>query len=122
MAPTSKSDILRNLFAAYHAKDRAGLERAFADDFRFTSPYDDGIDQAAYFERCWPGNARIKLNVIERIFEQGDEAFVTYKCSTHDGTEFRNTEFFRFTGDKICSIDVYFGASYKNGVFVKQPS
>jgi hypothetical protein len=122
MAAPSKSDILRNLFADYHARNRVGVERAFANDFRFTSPYDDGIDQVAYFERCWPGNERIKLNVIERIFEQGDEAFVTYKCSTHDGTEFRNTEFFQFDGDKIRSIDVYFGASYKNGMFVKQPS
>src|SRR3954463_7390888 len=118
---TGKSEILRNVFAAYHAKDRATLERTFADDFSFTSPYDDGIDKSGYFERCWPGNERIKLNVIERIFEKADEAFVTYKCTTHDGTEFRNTEFFRFDGDKIRSIEVYFGASYKNGVFVKQP-
>ena len=122
MASPSKSDIVRGMFAAYQAKDRASVERTFADDFRFTSPYDDGIDKAAYFKRCWPGNERIKLNVIERMFEQGDEVFVTYKCATHDGSEFRNTEFFRFDGGKIRSIDVYFGASYRNGVFVKQPS
>ena len=34
--------------------------------------------------------------------------------------EFRNTEFFAFDGDRIKSIDVYFGASYENGVFVKR--
>jgi len=34
--------------------------------------------------------------------------------------EFRNTEFFVFEGDRIKSIDVYFGAAYRDGVFVKQ--
>ena len=37
-----------------------------------------------------------------------------------DGKSFRNTEFFVFAGDKIKSIDVYFGANYENGVFVRQ--
>ena len=34
---------------------------------------------------------------------------------------FRNTEFFVFEGDKVKRIDVYFGAAYDNGAFVKQP-
>jgi hypothetical protein len=50
--------------------------------------------------------------------EQGDEAFVLYKCITNVGSEFRNTEFFTFDGDSISHIDVYFGATYKNGAFV----
>jgi DNA polymerase III alpha subunit (gram-positive type) len=36
------------------------------------------------------------------------------------GKNFRNTEFFGFEGDKIKRIDVYFGATYQNGVFVRQ--
>lgn len=120
MTSQNRSTIIRSMFAAYQAKDRQGVARMFSDDFRFTSPYDDGIDKAAYFERCWPGNDFIRTNVIERIFEQGDEAFVTYKCTTTDGKEFRNTEFFIFDGDRIRSIDVYFGASYRNGVFATE--
>ena len=120
MASPSKSDIVRSIFAAYQSKDRLGVERVFADDFRFTSPYDHAIDKAGYFERCWPGNESIRTNVIERIFEQGDEAFVTYKCISNDGKEFRNTEFFRFDGDRIRSVDIYFGASYRNGVLVRE--
>jgi hypothetical protein len=34
--------------------------------------------------------------------------------------EFRNTEFFTFKGDEVKRIDVYFGATYQNGVFVRQ--
>ena len=42
------------------------------------------------------------------------------RCIAKDGKSFRNTEFFTFDGDKIKRIDVYFGAAYENGKFVKQ--
>ena len=44
-------------------------------------------------------------------FEQGDAAFVTYRCAIDKGETFRNTEFFMFEGEQVKSIDVYFGAS-----------
>jgi ketosteroid isomerase-like protein len=52
MAPASKTEIIRKLFAAYLSNDRKSVEAAFTDDFRFISPYDDEIDKATYFERC----------------------------------------------------------------------
>jgi hypothetical protein len=45
---------------------------------------------------------------------------VTYKCVAKGGRSFRNTEFFSFEGDSVKRIDVYFGATYKNDVFVRQ--
>ena len=120
MASRNKSDIIRRCFDAYRLKDRSILEDSFTESFRFTSPYDDGIDKPTYFERCWPNNDRIEKNSLERIFEDGDAAFVTYKCRTRDGEEFRNTEFFTFEGGRIASVDVYFGAAYRNGAFVKK--
>jgi ketosteroid isomerase-like protein len=121
--PPTKTDLIRKFFAAYASRDRAYVESRMTDDFKFTSPYDDAIDKAIYFERCWPVSERvIKENVLERILEQGDEAFVTYRCTTAKGDEFRNTEFFVFEGDKVRRIDVYFGASYRDGKFVGQPN
>jgi ketosteroid isomerase-like protein len=120
--PQSKPDIIRALFAAYRANDRASVENFFTADFRFTSPYDDRIGKATYFERCWRVSDWIEQHELEKIFVEGEEAFVTYEVVTRDGKRFRNTEFFRFDGDKVSSIDVYFGASYENGVFVKQPA
>ncbi|MDE5453413.1 DUF4440 domain-containing protein [Bradyrhizobium sp. CSA112] len=121
MAHASKADTIRAIFAAYLANDRTFVENAFSDDFRFTSPYDDNIDKPAYFERCWNGSDWIERHELERIFVEGDEAFVTYRCVAKDGKTFRNTEFLVFDGDKVKRIDVYFGAAYQNGVFVKQP-
>jgi ketosteroid isomerase-like protein len=117
----NKSDLIRALFAAYRANDRASVEKSFTDDFTFTSPYDDRIDKATYFESCWRLSDWIARQQLEKIFVEGDEAFVTYEVVAKDGKRFRNTEFFRFDGDKVRSIDVYFGASYQDGAFVKQP-
>ena len=115
-----KAEIIRALFAAYLSSDRKAVEDALTDDFRFTSPYDDALDKATYFERCWKNSGWIARHELEKIFVQGDEAFVTYKCVAKDGNSFRNTEFFVFAGDKVRSIDVYFGATYRDGVFVRQ--
>jgi ketosteroid isomerase-like protein len=120
MPKQSRSDAIRGYFAAFKSGDRDHLEQAMATDFTFTSPYDDGIDKAAYFARCWPNRNLIREHVVERIFEQGDEAFALYRCKTADGKEFHNTEFFTFEGDRLKGVQVFFGAAYKSGRFVQQ--
>lgn len=120
MSDRIRAEIIRGIFAAYLANDRQAVEEALTADFRFTSPYDDAIDKATYFERCWRNADWIARHELEKILVEGNEAFVTYNCVAKDGKNFRNTEFFSFDGDRIKSIDVYFGATYENGVFVKQ--
>jgi ketosteroid isomerase-like protein len=118
--PHSKADIARSMYDAYRTKNRALVERILTDDFTFTSPYDDAVDKATYFERCWPNNKLIKTHIVETIIEKGDEVFVLYKCIINEGKEFRNVECLTFEGDHICEVNVYFGAAYKDGKFVKQ--
>jgi ketosteroid isomerase-like protein len=118
--PQNKSDIIRALFAAYRSNDRETVENSFTEDFQFTSPYDDGIDKATYFATCWRSSDWIERQQLEKIVVEGDEAFVTYQVVTKDGKRFRNTEFFVFDGERIRRIDVYFGATYQDGAFVKQ--
>jgi len=120
--PSSKAEMIRAIFAAYMSNDRGVVEDALTDDFRFTSPYDDEIDKATYFERCWRNSDWIERHELEKIFVDGNEAFVTYRCVAKGGKNFRNTEFFTFEGGRVKRIDVYFGATYQDGVFVKQPS
>jgi len=121
MSDRNKAGIIRAIFAAYLANDRKAVEGALTEDFRFTSPYDDAIDKATYFARCWRDTGWIERHELEKIFVEGDEAYATYRCVAKDGKSFRNTEFFSFAGDKVSRIDVYFGATYRGGVFVKQP-
>ncbi|WGD51750.1 nuclear transport factor 2 family protein [Bradyrhizobium sp. CB1650] len=118
--PDDRSRLIRNLFAAYLANDRHRVAGALADDFRFTSPFDDDIDKAIYFERCWRDTGWIARHDIERIFVAGDEAVVIYRCLATDGRSFRNTELFTFADDKIRRIEVYFGAAWQDGRFLPQ--
>jgi len=120
MPGRDKSEIIRALFAAYLSNDRRAVEDALADDFHFTTPNDDRIDKATNYARCWRDTGWIERHELEKIFAQGDEAFVTYKCVARGGKSFHNTEFFTFEGDRIKRIDVYFGATYQDGAFVRQ--
>ena len=101
--------IIRKCFHAYEIKDRSILEDLLSDDFVFSSPYDDFINREEYFKRCWPHSAEMKMITIEKIFAEGNEAFVRYECIMNDGKSFRNTEFFTAENGKIKSVDVYFG-------------
>lgn len=53
MSGRNRAETIRGIFAAYLSNDRKAVENALAEDFRFTSPYDDAIDKATYFARCW---------------------------------------------------------------------
>lgn len=123
MSGKSRSELIRNYFAAYQANRREIIEAVLTDDFTFTSPYDDAIDRATYFVRCWPNSKLFKSITIERICEDGDSAFVLYRCETLDRKSFRNTELHTFRDNRLCGVEVYFGAAYKDGVFAaQQPS
>lgn len=116
-----KSDLIKALFDGYAKHDRSTVERVLADSFRFTSPYDDAIDRATYFERCWPNHTKQHAIEIERIFDHGDGAFVTYNFLKDTEEQVRNTEYFTFTAsdEQIATVDVYFGAVRKDGKLVK---
>lgn len=104
------SEIIRRCYRAYETKERQTVEGLLADDFTFTSPDDIGIDKAMYFERCWPNSESMKAIRVEKIFENGNEAFVRYEAELTAGEKFRNTEFFRIEGDKVKEVQVYYGA------------
>jgi ketosteroid isomerase-like protein len=115
----SHADAAREMYAAFLAKDRETAERLLSDNFTFTSPHDDHIDRTAFFERCWPNSNHMKTQTVERVFERGDEVVVEYLCTTTNGTSFENMELLRFDGDRIASVDVYFGASYLDGKLIR---
>ena len=110
----SPGEVVRELFGAFEAQDRAAAERLVAADFRFSSPRDDHIDRAAYFERCWPNSGRLRGFRLEQICENDNEVFVRYSAErVADGVRFRNTELIRVARGQIREVDVYFGRDLK---------
>jgi len=109
MPGRDRKEMVRASYGAYESGDRQALEDLLADGFRFWSPADPGIDRATYWERCWPNHERHKTFEYIRLYEVGEEVVVTYEAERTDGGRFRNTEVFGFAGDKIRTVEVYFG-------------
>jgi PhnB protein len=110
-ASTDTADIVRACFTAYERKDRALIESLLASNFTFSSPLDDNISRERYFERCWPNSEHMGTFEIEKLFADGEEAFVQYYAQPTGGrTPFRNTEYFTLRDGLVTHVDVYFGS------------
>ena len=111
MQQETVSNLIRKYFAAFLAQDRQTLEEGLSDDFTFTSPRDDHISKSSFFERCLPGSEQFLTFQIEKLFVQGNEAFVLYQAELKNGTTFRNTEYYKLEGNKIQEVEVFFGSA-----------
>ena len=103
--------IARTAYEAYVRKDRAVIEELIAEDFHFTSPLDNRIDRAAYFNYCWPNNEKIKRFDFINLVNDGDRVFVTYEGHSTEGDVFRNTEIITVRDGQLVEVEVYFGWS-----------
>jgi len=103
--------LIKDYYGAYEKKDWHVMEAILAYEFTFSSPAgDDHINLKTYKDRCWPNCDKTKKFNIERIIENGDEAFVTYTGWTTNDKSFRNTEYFKFKEGKIIENECFFGA------------
>ena len=100
--------IARASFQAYVAKDRAAIESLIADDFRFTSPLDNGLDRKSYFAICWPNSANTESFEFVHMVANGEKVFVTYEGQSKNA-RFRNTEILTVRDGQIVAVEVYFG-------------
>jgi ketosteroid isomerase-like protein len=99
----------RALYDAVESKDRRVAERLIADDFRFFSPWDNGLDRNKYFEICWPQAERFRDFKLTDAIADGERVFVTYEALLEDGDRFRNAEVLTVRNGRISAVEVYFG-------------
>ncbi len=104
------ADLVRECYAAYETKDRKALENLLSADFTFTSPVDDHINRARYFERCWPNSEHLASFDIKDLMVEGNHVCARYEARTTQGATFGNTEFFTVDRGKITQVEVYFGS------------
>jgi ketosteroid isomerase-like protein len=106
----SNEDVVRRSFASYVGGDRATAESLIGEDFVFTSPQDDHIDRAAYFERCFPTSGRFAYQELKRLAATGDDVFVMYEYQLREtGERYRNAELLTVREGKIIEAQVFFG-------------
>jgi ketosteroid isomerase-like protein len=102
-------------YEAFAAGDRKFFEEHLAENFTFSSPLDVGLDREGYFERCWPGAGQGQKLKFLRLIEHDDEVVITYEMTKRNGEKGRNTEILRINGNKIVSVEVYFGWHVSRG-------
>ena len=106
----SNVDVVRAMFDSYIRQDRHTAEQLIADDFRFTSPQDDHIDRAAYFDRCFPTTERLQSQDVRYAVAAGDDdVFVMYDYVLKTGEHHRNVELLTVKNDHIVEVQVFFG-------------
>ena len=104
--------VIRKYYAAWEKKDWRPIDILLANNFIFTSAAgDDHISKSAFKAKCWESQIDfIERFDLQRVFGDGNEAFVMYVCRTKNGKSFRNVEYFRLRDDKVEAIECYFGA------------
>jgi hypothetical protein len=107
----AKVAVVRAMYEAYVNKDRAAIEPLLADAFHFTSPLDNRIDRALYFERCWPNSEDVEGFDFVAVVPAANRVFVIYEARNKGGKRFRNTEVCLFQGQQVVEVEVYFGWS-----------
>jgi ketosteroid isomerase-like protein len=106
--PNDAVAVARAGYDAYVTKDRAAIEALIAGDFHFTSPLDNRLDRATYFERCWPNSESTEGFDFIHLVADGERVFVTYEGRAR-GRRFRNTELVTVKNGQITDVEVYFG-------------
>ena len=111
--PQADADTVRAFFASYRAQDRAAAERLVADEFVFTSPQDDHIDRATFFQRCFPTADRFKDHELLAVVPtEGDDVFVLYEYELDGGQRHRNAEVITVRDGQVTESQVFFGGRF----------
>lgn len=102
-------DLVLRFYATYHSADRDAIETLLSPDFSFTSPHDDAIDRATYFERCWPHAGTFAYLDVKELLIEDDTCFVLYEGAAANGSAFRNIERLQLESGRVRSVEVFFG-------------
>lgn len=106
----TKAEVVRACFASYVNQDQQAAQRLIADGFVFTSPQDDHIDRAAFFERCFATMGRLRSQELLKVVpSDGDDVFVLYEYELRTGERYRNVEVLTVRDDKVIETQVFFG-------------
>ncbi|MFI7408395.1 nuclear transport factor 2 family protein [Streptomyces sp. NPDC049627] len=106
------TDVVRAAFRHYLTQDREAALPLYADDFTFTSPQDDHIDKAAFFERCFPTADRLKEQHLLHVTPaDGEVVFAYYEYELTAGGRYRNVEAITVRDGLIREVRVFFGGT-----------
>lgn len=103
-------EIVEAAFQAFRSDDPARMVGLLAEEFTFTSPQDDHIDRAAFFDRCFPTAERLRSQeTLAVVPATGDDVLAVYEYELRTGERHRNVELSTVRDGRITEIQVFFG-------------
>lgn len=106
----TNADIVRALFDSYLSQDRDVAESLLSEHFVFTSPQDDHIGKAAFFERCFPTAERLReQKLLHVVPTEANDVFILYEYELRTGERHRNAEVLTVRDGKVIETQVFFG-------------
>jgi hypothetical protein len=81
-------EIVSASVAAYKSQDREAAERIFAPGFVFTSPQDDHIDRATWFDVCFPTAGRFVSHQVLEIVPTSSGVLSLYEYELQNGERY----------------------------------
>jgi len=102
-------DTVRAAVDAYQRQDAVAADRLFAPDFVFTSPQDDHIDRATWFEVCFPTADRFVSHRLLEVVPTPTGVISLYEYELQNGERYRNTELAVVRDGQIAEVQVFFG-------------
>lgn len=100
--------IVRAYFEAWETRDWMAARELLADNFSFTSPYDDHIGLDSYKPRCWDSIQSLGVFEFHKVVVDGNDVFVRYWNSVN-GQPVHNTEHFVIENGRVQEVTVFFG-------------
>jgi ketosteroid isomerase-like protein len=111
--PSLNGDVVRAFFRSFLEQDLAAADRLVASEFVFTSPQDDHIDRASFFERCFPTAGHfVSHQLLQVVPAEGDDVFVLYEYELEGGQRHRNAEVITVRDGHVAETQVFFGGRY----------
>ena len=108
----SPASVVEAAFRHYRSQDREAALPLYADDFTFTSPQDDHIDKAAFFERCFPTADHFTDYRILHVVAVDEELVLAhYEYEPVTGGRYRNIEAITVRDGRIREVRVFFGGT-----------
>ena len=110
MDEAARAALVERAFRLYREQDQEGAWPLYSEDFTFTSPQDDHIDKAAFFERCFPTAGRFTAQELLAVTPAGDDlVFAYYEYELPTGARHRNVEAITVRDSLIREVQVFFG-------------
>jgi len=110
--PVAPTAVVERFMASYRKQDLAAAEALAGDELVFTSPQDDHIDRATWFDKCFPTSDRFTSQEVKYLVQASDEdVFLMYEYELAAGGRYRNTELITVRDGQVVEIQVFFGGA-----------